>query len=244
MTEAGSATLFPTLTTDAWLSGVFGYPALRIGFDPAGDRLSTLGNHGRFFAYAKLDVSLIARLSMLIDTGFRVVDTALTFDGSISGTSGTRVRFAGPADRGQVSAIAGKAFLFSRFHLDPRVPPGVADIIKSSWAANYFDGGRGDGMLVAEVDGAVVGFLQLLRAQQDVLVIDLIGVDPAHQGRGLGREMILHAARHGIGDGWVPKKITVGTQAANMPSVRLYESLGLRFKSAQYVVHHHGPLVN
>ncbi len=240
MNEAGATASESTLTPDVWLSGIFGYPALRVGNDPAGSPLSMLDARQPLFAYAKLDVSQVNRLSTLADAGFRVVDTALTFDGAISGASGSRVRFARPEDRAQVSRIAGSAFRYSRFHLDPLVPAGVADAIKSSWATNYFDGKRGDGMVVAERDGLIVGFLQLLRAPQERLIIDLIGVDPARQGQGLGREMILHAARHGIGDDHIPATITVGTQAANTPSVRLYESLGLRLSSAQYVVHLHG----
>ncbi len=240
MNEAGATASEPTLTPDVWLSGIFGYPALRVSKGPTGGPLSMLNARQPFFAYAKLDVNEVDRLSMLTDAGFHVVDTALTFDGAISGTSGSRVRFARPEDRLQVSRIAGSAFRYSRFHLDPRVPAGVADAIKSSWAANYFAGKRGDGMVVAERGGKVAGFLQLLCEPQGRLIIDLIGVDPALQGQGLGREMILHAARHGIGDERIPSTITVGTQAANTPSVRLYESLGLRLRSAQYVAHHHG----
>ena len=244
MNEAGATATEPTLTPDVWLSGIFGCPAMRVGNDPVGSPLSMLDTRQRFFAYAKLDILQVSALSALTNAGFRVVDTALTFDGSVSGATGSRVRFARPEDRAQVSRIAGSAFRYSRFHLDPLVPAGVADAIKSSWAANYFEGKRGDGMVVAERGGQVVGFLQLLRAPPDQLVIDLIGVDPAWQGQGLGREMILHAARHGVGDDRIPATITVGTQAANTPSVRLYESLGLRLISAQYVVHYHGRRTN
>ncbi len=35
-------------------------------------------------------------------------------------------------------------------------------------------------------------------------------------------------------------ELVVGTQAANTPSVRLYEGLGFRLTSAQLVLHHHG----
>lgn len=244
MNEAGGSASEPTLTPDDWLAGIFGYPALRVGNDPDGQPLATLGTSPRFFAYAKLDVSQVKPLSRLTDAGFRIVDTALSFDGTLSGSPGKQVRFARPEDRAQVSRIAGSTFRYSRFHLDPLVPRGVADTIKSSWAANYFEGKRGDGMVVAERDGKIAGFLQLLWAAQDRLVIDLIGVDPARQGQGLGREMILHAARHGIGDGRIPATISVGTQAANIPSVRLYESLGLRLRSAQYVAHRHGGLAH
>lgn len=120
------------------------------------------------------------------------------------------------------------------------MPQATADAIKRAWAGNFFEGRRGDGMLVAEHEGRLAGFLQLLWGNDACLVIDLIGVDPAFQGRGIGRGMILHAARHGTGCGPVPRSMQVGTQAANTPSVRLYESLGFRLASAQHVLHYHG----
>ena len=115
----------------------------------------------------------------------------------------------------------------------------IANAIKSEWAANYFCGKRGDGMVVAEQDRQVVGFVQLLWHADECLVIDLIGVDSPHQGEGIGRDMIGYAFHHGIGDDRRPSRIRVGTQAANTPSVRLYESLGFRLITAQYVLHYH-----
>lgn len=238
--EVGKTAIDHTLRPDSWLSGILGYPAWRVDRGATGEPLSKLQTAKPVFAYAKLSAEQIANVSKLTDAGFRVVDTALTFDGVIAGSSGDCVRFAVPEDSKAVSRIAGSAFRFSRFHLDPLVPNGIADTIKSAWAANYFEGKRGDGMVVAERDGCAAGFLQLMWAAPDSLVIDLIGVDPAWQGQGIGRDMILYAARYGTGDGRVPAGMTVGTQAANVPSVRLYESLGFRLTLAQYVMHFHG----
>lgn len=242
--EVEKATTDHTLKPDSWLSDIFGYPAWRIDRDATGEPLSALRAASPLFAYAKLKVEYISEVSQLADAGFRVVDTALTFDGVISGSPGDSVRFAVPEDSKAVSRIAGSAFRFSRFHLDPLVPNGIADTIKSAWAANYFEGKRGDGMVVAERNGCVAGFLQLMWSARDSLVIDLIGVDSAWQRQGIGRDMILYAARYGTGDGRVPAGMTVGTQAANAPSVRLYESLGFRLTSAQYVMHFHGVAID
>lgn len=238
--EAGIAATEHTLKPDSWLSAILGCPAWRIDHGATGEPFAALRAAAPVFAYAKLKVQHISEVSQLTDAGFRVVDTALTFDGAISGSPGDRVRFAEPEDSRAVSRIAGSAFRFSRFHLDPLVPNGIADTIKSAWAANYFEGKRGDGMVVAERNGCVAGFLQLIWSAPDCLVIDLIGVDSAWQGQGIGRDMILYAACHGTGDGRVPAGMMVGTQAANAPSVRLYESLGFRLASAQYVLHYHG----
>jgi ribosomal protein S18 acetylase RimI-like enzyme len=92
---------------------------------------------------------------------------------------------------------------------------------------------------VAERDSVVAGFLQLLWAGP-VLVIDLIAVSPQATRQGHARAMLAFAAANGTGGMRRPEGFRVGTQAANAPSVRLYESLGFRFTDAQFVLHHHG----
>jgi ribosomal protein S18 acetylase RimI-like enzyme len=56
-------------------------------------------------------------------------------------------------------------------------------------------------VVVAEADGGVVGYM-VAWPQADGYFIDNIAVDPAAQGRGLGRQLIDHAARvahrHGL----------------------------------------------
>lgn len=242
--EFGNATATRVLKADPWLSVVLGCPAWRVEHGSGGEPLSKLQTDGPVFAYAKLKAGDIADVSQLADTGFRVVDTALTFDRQISGPQpdqqGPGIRFSRSEDREAVARIARRSFRFSRFHLDPFFPKHLADEIKSSWAGNYFEGKRGDGMVVAERDGCIVGFLQLLWTEHDCLVVDLIGLDSAWQRQGIGREMLVYAAVHGTGGGRLPATMRVGTQAANTPSVRLYESLGFRLTAAQYVMHFHG----
>lgn len=228
------------LQPDPWLTGMMSRTAWRVERGVDGEPLSRLHVSEPVFAYAKVPAADIAAVWRLADAGFRVVDTAISFDGRITGAAVDGIRFAAPEDRESVAHIAATAFRYSRFHLDPFVPRAVADAIKSTWAMNYFEGKRGDGMVVAERDGHVVGFLQLLWASPDRLVIDLIGVEPEYQGRSIGRSMILYAALRGTGDGRTPTAMTVGTQAANGPSIRLYESLGFRLNAAQYVMHSHG----
>lgn len=241
MRNESDTTADHSLKPDPWLSGVMGRQAWRVERGTGGRPFSELAGSASGFAYAKVPVVEIGTVWQLADAGFRVVDTALAFEGAIGGEAGRGgVRFARADDREPVAEIAAGAFRYSRFHLDPLIPGELADAIKAAWAVNYFEGKRGDGMIVAEHAKRVVGFLQLLWSAPDHLVIDLVGVAPANQGRGIGRDMILYAARYGTGDGRVPSRISVGTQAANAPSVRLYESLGLRLREAQYVLHHHG----
>lgn len=229
------------MTPDLWLSDIFGYPVWKIEELPCEDLLPRLKSEVPVFAYAKISASNITSISRLIKAGFAVVDVALTFEvekPALDHISDT-VRLALPKDRVAVTRIASTAFQGSRFHIDPLVPNNIANTIKAAWAGNYFTGNRGDGMVIAEYDGCVVGFLQLMWTKFDFLVIDLIAVDRAHQGQGVGRNMIGYAAQNGVGDGRIPAGMIVGTQVSNTHSVRLYESLGFRLVSGHYVLHFH-----
>lgn len=244
MPEAAPVAHPAGVTSDAWLSGIFGHRVLRIdsGTVPASRELDATGAGGSadsVFAWTKVDISDIASVAALTETGFRVVDVALTFEGHVTRDESPRVRPATPADREQVEIIAGSCFRFSRFHADPHVADALANRIKANWVGNFFAGQRGDAMLVAEHDGAVAGFIQLLHGANGETIIDLVGVAIESQGHGLGSELVCSAARHGAARLGGTSRVVVGTQAANTRSVRLYESHGLRLASAQYVLHYH-----
>lgn len=228
---------------DAWLSGILDRPAFRVDSvdTPSSDWMFRLSSED-LFVTAKIGADRAAESGLLQDVGFRVIDAALTFETSALAvpSADPRVRFARADDRAAVGQLAGSAFVFSRFHLDPAIPAWLAHRVKAAWADNFFSGRRGDGMVVAEHAGAVAGFLQLLWHPDDVLTIDLIAVAPSAARSGLARAMIGFAAANGVGDHRRPHGFRVGTQAANVPSVRLYESLGFRLSQAQFVLHHHG----
>src|SRR5262249_19129745 len=89
------------------------------------------------------------------------------------------------------------------------------------------------------VRGKPVGFLAVLQTTvhgKTSRVIDLVGVDSAYQGHGVGKGLIgfflAECAR-------LNAEARVGTQAANIPSLRLYESLGFRVCETPYVLHAH-----
>jgi len=241
MSPAGTRSGF-SARPDAWLTGLLGRPALSIVVANAyacdwQHRLKV----EPLFATAKLSVRDIASVGALQDLGFRVVDAALSFTATelVAAKADPRVRFAIAADRDTVVRIAADRLTYSRFHLDPNFPRPLARQLKGAWAGNFFEGRRGDGMVVAERDGRVVGFLLLLWAAGR-LVVDLIAVAADAARQGLARALIGFAARNGTGDGRRADGYSVGTQAANVEAVRLYESLGFRLAQASFVLHHHG----
>jgi GNAT superfamily N-acetyltransferase len=239
-------------THDGWLSGVLDRSTFSV-HDVAGtDReIATSlaahreSQHGAFY-FAKLQALQIAEAGALTAAGFRLVETNLALaratapavevrdsDGSL------RVMPARAAWREAVLEVAGTAFRYSRFHADPSFTRQDADEVKRAWIRSYFDGQRGDVLLIAVENECPVGFAALLladRAEGKVAIIDLIGVRPDRQGRGIGVRLVAAALEtcRPLAD-----VIEVGTQAANIPSLRLYEACGFTVARASLVLHHH-----
>jgi ribosomal protein S18 acetylase RimI-like enzyme len=233
------------LTTDTWLSAAMKVNCVRVSArDASAADLATLRT-SKTFAFAKVNPLEIAAAAELQRNGFYLVDTnvQLELDSLNESTRSARfsIRMAARNEPEQVvrsiARIAETAFDYTRFHLDPKVPKQVANHIKGSWVLNYFLGGRGDQLVVAEGEsGAPVGFLLALKTK-DRTVIDLIATDRTAQGQGAGSEMIRALARAN------PGPISVGTQLANVPSLQFYQSLGFRVSGASYVFHFHSEAI-
>jgi len=229
------------LAPDAWLARTLGRPAfgLRVPLPPAPQLAAALARlPGDAFCFAKIPESDGALSAALEGVGFRQVDTQLTLERAADPAPAAprvEVRRAEPRDRDAVLGIAGSCFRYSRFHQDARIGLQAAHAIKRAWAANCFDGKRGEEVLVALDEDRPAGFLAVLLAP-DAAVIDLIGVDAGRQRRGIGAALV---------DAFVARwrgrasRLRVGTQAVNAPSIALYERCGFRRMGATRVLHAH-----
>jgi GNAT superfamily N-acetyltransferase len=186
---------------------------------------------------AKISSENIKLFNHLCSFGFKLVDTNIQFyrDFAPLEYSELGIRIAKTQDESSVAEVARTSFLYDRFHIDENIPPEISTKIKSEWAANYFRKLRGDLMIVAEVRGRIVGFLQMLETAENSVIIDLIAVRQDHRGLGLARNMIgyaieLYKNKHCL---------IVGTQLINSSSIALYQKIGFLYKSSQYVLHYH-----
>ena len=199
------------------------------------------------FLYAKIDYSNHLDLRHLETLGFRVIETNVTLKqkSGLEFKIGShqnpqyRIRLAQVGDRKDVEEIARKSFNLDRFHQDPKIDNFSADEIKKQWASNFFAGKRGDVLIVASRNNRTIAFLLLIFGKKEN-IIDLIAVDPEHRKNGLAEKMI-HFAKSINGS---QKKLFVGTQVSNTPSIRLYEKLGFNKINSQNVLHYHGPFKN
>lgn len=241
------------LTEDTWLSRILERTAFHVAFPPGealvdASDLQTLKRHaeGRRNALydSKIGCRFVASVAALTEAGFQLVDTHITLEReadpqSPDSDSSYAVEEVSPRDHDDVLAMAGSCFRYSRFHLDPRIPHETADRVKREWIASYLSRARGEALLVAKKSGRPLGFLAVLKSvagDRTAAVIDLIGVAPQEQGHGIGRALIESFLR-----GWRGRcdVFRVGTQAANIPSLKLYERMGFSVAASEYVLHKH-----
>ena len=189
------------------------------------------------FIYAKISPAEINKMQFLEDTGFYLVDTNLLLEktlGKKDRKAGNRnIRFASDGDKEHVKKLAGRSFTYSRFHLDPYFTKRTANRIKTFWAGCFFSGSRGNAMVVAEGGNSICGFLQLLYLEEEI-IIDLIAVDARFRMSNIASGMIQFAEKNCTGF----KVMRVGTQLVNIPSFQLYQKLGFRMISSQYIFHY------
>ncbi|MGH7003310.1 MAG: GNAT family N-acetyltransferase [Alphaproteobacteria bacterium] len=178
-------------------------------------------------------------LAALQAGGFRVIECLLTLARPLTEDptqAGADVALAGEADAEGCAAVGRSAFRYDRFHADPAIDNSAADALKALWARNAVRG-RADAVFITKDKGAVTGFNACLR-RGDTAVIDLIGVAPGHQGKGLGRALTAAALAHYRGKA---ARMTVGTQSCNVTSLGLYQSMGFRIEASALTLHAHLP---
>lgn len=232
---------------DPWLAGVLERPVFTVDGasppEPEAVREHAAQNAGALY-WARVPTDRVGTARDLAAAGFYPVDTTVTFRRSTEALPEPPVATIIPCcetHTDEVAEIGGTAFGASRFHLDPAIPDELADRVKRDWARNNATGERGVACSVALRHGRPEGFLSVVATNGDARrrVIDLVAVRPESQGRGLGRALVEAFIRHQSPE---CDELEVGTQAANVPSLSMYESLGFRVWRTSYVMHLHAPV--
>lgn len=235
---------------DNWLKSIFGHGVFRIvdfrqdDHDPQRELTSAIRSQHEAFFFSKVPVGNPDMLRMFLKSGFQIVDINVTLDrkpGSCIKPEKTccTIRDAYPEECEAVERIAGVCFTKSRFHQDPKIPKEIANMIKRKWVKNYFNGERGERILVADMRGKPAGFLAIVKmsnGNQTLRIIDLIGVHPEFQGKGIGTELVSFFIVNSVNKCDI---LRVGTQLINLPSLHLYEKTGFCISDAVYVLHAH-----
>ena len=216
--------------------------------------LADAEGHGVRFLSVRLAEDALAALHAVEAVDFRVIESFLTFGqktaGEIpfNGGSDFHVRLAQPEEVETVAAIAYRAFQSFRLRVDPQIPESRARHSRREWVRNGFKG-RAEAIYVAESENRLrsesprlVGFA-LLRSKvgtEKVGEIELIAVDPAFHGKGIGKALVAEAIRHYQGK---TSEIQVGTQAKNLQAIGLYTRMGFSVVRSELSFHRHSETI-
>lgn len=180
----------------------------------------------------------LAALHAAESVGFRVIETYVTLARSTNDVPAgdSRIRLSRPEDMEATADLAYRAFEYSRYISDPHIDEHRARFSRAEWVRNGFKG-RSEAIYIAENNGAIAGFL-LLKSRDNgkVGVIDLIAVDPAHAGVGLGSALVAESIRH-----YAEKTDTVevGSQGKNIAAINLYSRRGFSLTKTEITLHRH-----
>ncbi len=225
-----------TITGQPFEAEFLGAPAWRLDLIERKDPLALGASLTHLLATARRDrVALIVcrvpegnrtTQHALLAAGFRPIETLVTFEKPIESDHGALpegVAIAVPQDHAACRALGRIAFQQDRMHLDPNIPNALADAAKERWVDNALRG-RAETALVVRDGDHVAGFNLLLRRGTDA-IIDLIAVDPRHQGRGFGATLISAALAQYSGRA---DRLVAATQSVNEASMGLYRRCGFR----------------
>jgi GNAT superfamily N-acetyltransferase len=201
----------------------------------------------------KVHSNELPAIHALEQRGFLLMDTLLDFVFDFSRTTieeihpprrdeELKIRRAKPADLSALMAINEKAFTgyFGRYHADPQMPPGTATKIYAQWVRSAFQGWA-DWILVAEVDGRIVGYglwrkpLEIeAKNSLSVAHYDLAAIDPEFLGRGLWTALMFD----GMGIARNHAQYLVGpVHVCNYPVHHTLQKLGWRISGARHSFH-------
>jgi len=176
--------------------------------------------------------------------GFELMDTNVRYCLSLADTQVTSVP--GPAiirpclntEANNVAAIARDAFAgyIGHFHNDPRLDRAKCDALYIEWARNLcLDQNLADLVLLAEMEGKIVGFDSHKIIKGKVADGILSGVSPQAQGRGIRKALMIASNNwcksHGL------ERMEEGVDVNNYGIQRVLASLGFRMYASLYTFH-------
>ncbi|MDB5637077.1 MAG: MarR family transcriptional regulator [Bradyrhizobium sp.] len=180
-------------------------------------------------AFAKLDRSSQDEINSMLAAlprgdGQRVVQAMAAIERLLGASRGSPrpaiLRDPRPGDMGWVVQSHG-ALYASEYGFDSSFEALVAEI--AAKFLSHFDASR-ERCWIADIDGAQVGSVFLVRHTDDVAKLRLLLVDPAGRGQGLGQRLVAECVAFAKACGY--RKITLWTQSILVAARRIYQDAG------------------
>jgi ribosomal protein S18 acetylase RimI-like enzyme len=229
-----------------WDSAFFGHRIARIKpnhLDPEDGReiLQWSSREQIDCLYFLADPASPTALTFAQNSGFRLLDIRTTLHCDLQTAqafvsepvSSARVAPFNPAQLPALRRIARVSHHDSRFYRDANLSD-KSDVLFETWITKSCED-YADMVLVAELDGAVVGYITLDYASPGDSRIGLFGVDPQVRGRGIGRQLVRCGLEWLCSQGALESRVV--TQGRNLAALKLYQNAGFRIENLQLWYH-------
>lgn len=130
--------------------------------------------------------------------------------------------------------IAERAFGYERYHVDPRLDPGLGDVRYGRWVTNSLNHPR-QCLLKVMKGGHIVALFIVESGENRSVYWYLTAIAPEWQGRGYGQRVWRAMLRHHQAEGQDSVMTTIS--ARNVAVLNLYAKLGFRFLPPEMTFH-------
>jgi dTDP-4-amino-4,6-dideoxy-D-galactose acyltransferase len=173
---------------------------------------------------------------------FQLVDIRIAFEiylekrnGSFPTTAAkAKIRPFRAEDIPILEAIAKSIYTATRFYFDPNFPRDKTEALYAAWIRRSCEG-LSDQILVAELDGKIVGYITCKQLDETRGQIDLVGVAKQARGQGVGKALVQSALDWFNANNL--QSVQVVTQGRNILAQQLFQSCGFFTHSVRLWYH-------
>jgi len=232
-----------------WDSGFFGFGVGKLELTnaiiPLAERIQNEMDERKvkllyLFYDQKEGVSVSEKENFIQSVSGSLVDTKVVFSKPIQQDTKCQfpsgiIEYKGASATRELYELALQSGSWSRFKLDPNLPPDAYERLYRLWMDNSINGLMADKMYISDDDYGKIKAMITLRLNLEEASVGLIAVDETRRGMGLGIKLMQAVEWFS----WVEKKqkITVATQLNNLGACEFYRKNGYDEESRTEVYH-------
>ena len=228
----------------SWDSDFWGFPTARLNaetltLESTKQSLDWCEKHRIRCLYFLAAASHAETLRLASEAGFRFVGIRMDMEFCLNNPTHAKeeahlVRNASAGDLPKLREITACAYNETRFVKDGFFDAALCEKLYVLWVERDFSQNK---VLVAvDSENQVLGYITFDEHAQGVIRMGLLAVEKHSRGRGIGRSLVSALVAKSAKKN-APQTIFASTQSSNIPTIRLFESVGFRTKSANVWYH-------
>lgn len=171
----------------------------------------------------------------LTDNSLLLVDKKVTYKKNITNCVGTsEITLYNNDYLEQLIELGLQSGKYSRFKLDKNFVDNEYERLYTKWIIKSVEDPNTE-IFIEKKEDKIVGFVTLIKRDDQQAEIGLVAVDESYRGKGIGKKIMNIAINNAHSNNL--KIMRVVTQLFNTPACKLYESIGFEIEDVKYIYH-------